>query len=456
MLVHIPDNRPSRSFDPHLDCIMNSSNKNIVSTKASETPGLNLYLLFVASWFMHIPARLEFLGTIRFDLLLVCMLMGLVLTRGSYGGAPTQAGKVLQALIVYAIMTIPFVYWPGSVIKSGFPNFIKAVVFFYFTIAFVRTEADLKKFLFVFVSFQALRILEPLYLHTTEGYWGSAAHMGGSEFLARLSGAPSDVINPNGLAFVVCTVLPFLYFMAGISLKFRLAAMLLVPLCLYALFLTGSRSGIIGLLVLILGIAAKAKSRVSSVAITIVALVIVGVGFTFLDADLQDRYLSIVGEGEKNVATADERMEGMEYQYLVFLHRPIVGHGLGTSAEANRHFTTSGPYADLALPAHNLFLEIGQELGVFGLFIFLLFIKAIFSGFAQSRKVCRDSDSRGFLARLIDAMQVWLAMNVVFSFASYGLSSYEWYLFGGLSVVVQRLSKLDPVGDPQMKKSGSR
>jgi hypothetical protein len=38
-------------------------------------------------------------------------------------------------------------------------------------------------------------------------------------------------------------------------------------------------------------------------------------------------------------------------------------------------------------------------------------------------------------------MEVWLAMNVVFSLVSYGLSSYEWYLFGGLSVVLRRLTE---------------
>jgi hypothetical protein len=36
-------------------------------------------------------------------------------------------------------------------------------------------------------------------------------------------------------------------------------------------------------------------------------------------------------------------------------------------------------------------------------------------------------------------MQVWLVMNLVESFASYGLSSYEWYLFAGLSIVMQRI-----------------
>jgi O-antigen ligase len=426
------------------------------SGAGATTPGLNLYLLFVISWFLHLPARLEFLGTIRFDLLLMCLLAGLALLRRASGGPPSAADKVLRVLIIYAIVTIPFVYWPGSVLKLGLPNFVKAIVFFYFTVSFVRTEADLKKFLLVFLSCQIFRILEPLYLNLTQDYWGARASMQNWEFLTRLSGAPSDVINPNGLAFVVCTVLPFLYFMAGLSLKYRLTALILLPPCLYALALTGSRSGIIGLLVVMAGIVLKAKSRASFVSATVAALAVLGMGFASLDPDLQDRYLSIFGKGEKNVATADERWEGIEAQFVVVMNKPVLGYGLGTSAEANSNFTTTGPYAGRALLAHNLYLEIALELGVLGLIIFLFFIKAIFSGFAQSRKAVRGHrDAGGFLPRLIDAMEVWLAMNVVFSFASYGLSSYEWYLFGGLSVVLRRLTEPKTAGEQAKVKEGA-
>ncbi len=45
-------------------------------------------------------------------------------------------------------------------------------------------------------------------------------------------------------------------------------------------------------------------------------------------------------------------------------------------------------------------------------------------------------------------------MNVVFSFASYGLSSYEWYLFGGLSVVLQRLAEFKAAGEQEKATEG--
>ena len=61
--------------------------------------------------------------------------------------------------------------------------------------------------------------------------------------------------------------------------------------------------------------------------------------------------------------------------------------------------------------------------------------------FRDARRALRRSpEPDPYLVRLVDAMQTWLLMNTLFSFASYGLSSYEWYLFAGLSVVVRRMA----------------
>jgi len=153
---------------------------------------------------------------------------------------------------------------------------------------------------------------------------------------------------------------------------------------------------------------------------------------------MQDRYLSILGKGEKNQATAQERIEGMRAQYTVVLHRPIFGHGLGTSAEANYHFSADGPYGGRAMPAHNVFIEVAQELGLIGLGIFLAFLVSVVLEFARLNLRTAALDQRSFHARLLDGMQVWVAMSLVFSFASYGLSNYDWYLFAGLAVVLHR------------------
>jgi hypothetical protein len=149
---------------------------------------------------------------------------------------------------------------------------------------------------------------------------------------------------------------------------------------------------------------------------------------------MQDRYLSIIGKGKKNEATAEGRLTGVQENFVVALRRPLFGHGLGTSLEANANFGSDDK------PAHNLYAETAQELGFIGLVIFIRFLKSIFTGFAKCKHAYHGQDASAFLQRLVDTLQVFLIMNFIFSFASYGLSSYEWYLLGGFSVVMQRLS----------------
>jgi len=392
--------------------------------------GFNLYLLFVASWFLHLGERIALLGQIRIDLILVAVLAALAVTHRKTG-ITTDTDKWLRVLIVYALATIPFVEWPGSVLRSGIEALIKGVAFYYFTVAFVDSETRLKRFLALFVACQLIRVMEPLYLHVTEGYWGSAASEANWEYLNRLSGAPSDIVNPNGLAFIICTVMPFLWFAAGLSRIYRLTLLLFAPLCIYALMLTGSRSGFLGLIIVAVGIIAKSKRRL---ALAAGAIVVAAAGFQFLGGDLQDRYLSIVGSGEKNAATAEGRLSGIISGFEVALRRPFFGHGLGTSREANANFNS------IDQPAHNLYAEAAMELGFIGMAIFILLIVSIFSAFRECKRACANWPEDSFVHRTVDAMQVWLLLNIVFSFASYGVTSYEWYLLGGLAVALRRIT----------------
>ena len=112
----------------------------------------------------------------------------------------------------------------------------------------------------------------------------------------------------------------------------------------------------------------------------------------------------------------------------------MFGHGLGTSLEANANF------GEVDQPAHNLYAEAAIELGFIGMIIFIFFVKSIYSSFHECKRAYASQQRRGFLTRIVDAMRVWLVLNIVFSFASYGVTSYEWYLLGGLAVVLQRLA----------------
>ena len=393
-----------------------------------------LYVVFIASWFLHLPARFEFLQPLRIDLMLVCVIAVYCWKTERTEPLPPNDQRTRALVIgiaVYALLSTPLVEWPGSVVKNGLPQFVKAAVFYYFTATLVGSTRRLKILLVVFVACETFRVLEPVYLHLTEGYWGSRASMSNWESMDRLSGSPFDTVNPNGLAGIVLTVVPFLHYLTLRSKWGRFVYILTLPPLLYALALTGSRSGMIGLASILLLVWVKSRHKILLAATIAIA---VASAIPYLTDDLADRYLSIFSSQTRNAQTASDRSHFMEADLQVALRRPIFGHGLGTSPEAN------GAFQGDERPAHNLYIEVGQELGLVGLLIFLAFMVSLCRGLFDAARVIRQSEGAPpIVASLMAAVQVWTGMNLIFSFASYGLCSYEWYFAAGLIEVARRL-----------------
>jgi putative inorganic carbon (hco3(-)) transporter len=396
--------------------------------------GFKIYLLFTMSWFLHLTQRIAFLGAMRFDLLLALLLIIIAFLNRPVTGKSehTEIDRILSILMIYVFLTIPLAEWPGTVIKSGFPEFIKAVVFYYFTVSFITSERKLKIYLIVYLACQTFRVLEPLYLHITEGYWGSQASLNSWEFMMRLSGSPHDVMNPNGLASVIVSIIPFLYFYSASSWVNKLILILLLPALLYAFVLTGSRSGFIVLGIVVASIIYRSKRKA-----VLIPLVVISTAFIFLNmsADLQDRYLSIFSSNTKNASTAQQRVTGIEDNFQLFLHKPIFGFGLGTSEEANYNYGTS------VQPPHNLYMDVGVQLGLIGMIIFILFMKSIVTIFISSYNlIIHNIQESSFLLNTAKAVQIIIIVEIVFSFASYGLLIPSWYLLAGLTIVLVRLA----------------
>ena len=401
-----------------------------------------LYLLLIVMTLLNIPSRLPVVGMIRPTLVLVGLITLLILrTRsGQERKDHSSSTRQLNALIIYIVISVPFVAWPGSVVKAGLEVFIKAVDFFYFTVQLVDSLPRLRVFVTTVFGCQVLRVLEPLVLNLTTGYWGSYADMGDGYVLQRLAGAPNDIINPNGLAFVILTAVPFLYYLIGglrrVIMKLAVAGLLAAML--YALVLTGSRSGMVGLLVIVAVIIFRSERRATILTVAaIAAVLLIGV----MTPDMRDRYLSLTDGDTRNAATMQGRLQHMLDEVEVASRRPFVGHGLGTSQEALAN--EAGRYQ----PSHNLYLEVMIELGMIGLVIYLLFLASIFGNLREVRAAIvshgkhRDQDGQNwrFYERCTGATLVLTLMCLVFSIASYGLSEFYWYLIAGLSVALRNL-----------------
>jgi len=410
----------------------------------------NLLCAFIASYFLRVTARSDLLGALHLDLLLAAATAGALffkkrrpdpigVARGPHRAKPPMepVAKRLVILAAYVFLTLPFVEWPGSVLGHGLQLWGKSICFFFFVIGTVDSLDKLKRLMAVYVFCQVFRVLEPVYMHLVDGYWGSVTSISGWEYMDRLSGSPYDTINPNGLGFVIATTLPMLHYLIPTRTKLLGALYVtVVVLMLYALVLSASRSGFLATALLGLITIWRSKNRAALLTLAVVGCV---VGVSLMNDLQRDRYLSIVSSNARSSATAEGRVSGVIEDLEIAMRRPLFGHGLGTSKEANAHFRNEDR------PSHDLFTEVAQELGFIGLGIFLSIIWGVIQSCIAARAAVAvggaGSEQRLFLSKVAESLLVLVGVDLFFSIASYGMSEPYWYFIGGLAVVTSRLSR---------------
>lgn len=404
-----------------------------------------LLTAFIVCYFTRLTARVPVLGEMRLDLLLGVAAFASTFMQSAEDKlclkVPTS--RRLLIFLVYIVVSLPFVTWPGSVIHLNLTIWIKAAFFFLLVVGAVRSEGQLKWIMFIFLGCQAFRIMEPLYLHITEGYWGDIAysHVGGTiSGLNRLSGAPHDIVNPNQLAWVIVNTIPFLFYLLWNGRKSeKLIFLAAIPPFVYALTLTGSRSGMVSLAVVIIAIVliSERKGRNLMIAMAIVLPVAIYM-FSHVDSDLQTRYISLVDSSVVGGDTKQGRIDALIRQLGSISNNPLFGNGLGTSGETNKNVLGERPQV-----THNMYIEILQEAGIIGFALFMTYIVTMVKALAQARHTLKKSgcDDFDWLLRLISATLVWIIMDLVYSISCFGISSWEWYFFGGISTVCLVLVK---------------
>jgi O-antigen ligase len=257
----------------------------------------------------------------------------------------------------------------------------------------------------------------------------------------RLSGSPYDIINPNGLGFVVIMTLPMLHFLIKPNTIVRRIIWAAVALAMcYALVLSASRSSFLALVFLCLLVIWRSKHRAAWLVVGVMSATLAVALMTNLQ---KERYVSIFSHSAPGGATAEHRITGVIGDFKVSLRRPLFGHGIGTSQEANAHFR------DAYMPSHDLYTETAEELGYVGLVLVLAliwsFLRACWTAQQVTSATPTTDERLRFLHDVAGSLVVVVAVDLFFSFAAYGLNEPYWYFIGGLSVVTARLAtRLSP------------
>ena len=261
----------------------------------------------------------------------------------------------------------------------------------------------------------------------------SDSFSGGDEWTKRAAGLRAD---PNNTAMLLVVAVPITWYF-GLEATKRVYQVLLfgcIPLIMWGMALTGSRGGLLALLLTLILIIMNKPTVKKSVAAILTLAVIVGTA----PGVLLNRSDALVDEGEmKQDGSMRQRADLLVTGLKVIAREPILGVGPGNIGQAIVAYKFRGS-PEASLPeyifgksftvAHNMFVEFFGELGIVGGILFLRILYFSLHNYWRSNKLERK---RGNTFSLAYALLVGMA-GFLFAglFLSQGKESVLWFLLG--------------------------
>ena len=399
----------------------------------------------------YIPFRAH-LPLIMTLVLLLCT----VFTNGIPRAFNSKAAMLLSALAGWFIVSIPFSFWRyGSLmLLTNYYSF--AFLSFVGVTALIVTLQQLRKLTWLIAAGAWVLALLAL-------FYGSES-LGRSGISAEVSGS---LTNPNDVALYLIFGLPFSVLVVldpARSRLMRLLALAASMVTVYATLRTGSRMGLLGLLVLAVSLLLRGSMK----------LAVFGAGFllavlALVSAVLPEgamvRYramlhsdVEVFAEAQKNEdpnAAADQLEKARDSAasrkalilsgILLTLRHPLFGVGPGQFGNA---MAQDGNRPLAWVQPHNTYTQLSSELGIPG---FVLFVWVVIHSMRASYRIYRTNKGRRDL--------VWVSrlgyclFTCFVAFAVMGMFAHQAYSFMvpllcGLTVVLERVGGYESARSP--------
>ncbi|HMK43913.1 MAG TPA: O-antigen ligase family protein [Dissulfurispiraceae bacterium] len=320
----------------------------------------------------------------------------------------------LSWLLVFAVLSLPFSVWRGASVDF-LADFLKNLLFIMLMLYSVRSESDVRKVAWALIlSAFMLTIgsfIEPQFVEDGRVY----------------------VINgfdPNEFALFLLMVLSLaLFVMEGEKGWRKLLLIGIILLGMVAIFRTGSRGGLIALL----GVAAILMSRKGlkyAIAVSPAVMLLAVILLMNVDEARWERFATILSpEQDYNTTDSTGRIEVWKNGIELFFANPLFGVGMGVFPVAEGiHHGREGKWS----AAHNAGIQVGAELGVGGLIMFLLLLSSSISA------VRRNGNGPPWLRRGVEFGLYVYCIGAFFLSWAYALTLY---FFVALSVICARLGR---------------
>jgi putative inorganic carbon (hco3(-)) transporter len=352
---------------------------------------------------------------------------------------------LILALLAVGALSVIWSFWPGGSWDVLTNEFGKSVIVFLLLSEVIDTPRRLRILLGSMLLW-GLLIADTMIRDYLAGNFMSFSRVFG--FDSPLAANPNDA----ALLLDILSALGFGLFLAARNLVARGVLAVATMILVSAVMLTLSRGGFLGLVAMVGAIALHQRKRR-----TWMVALLVGVGCAWLvlaPAGYSARVTSIFDISEDETGSAQLRWESTLVSLHMMLGRPW-GVGLGQNMLGLRALGAEMAWT-LEFPAllerrgwtqvHNVFLQIGTELGFLGFAIFVVLVVTLMRNLRRSLRELGSVAGTEELRSLGVGVEVAIVVFLVGGlFAPVAYHFYFYYL-AGLAVAVQRMARARTAG----------
>lgn len=410
-----------------------------------------LFLVYIASWFMQLSARVPLLEQIRFDFILAIVLFAGIFISPKKNRLRSGLSPYVTFYLIVVSIHVLFSYDIGNSIGIFVNDVLKLAAIGLFITHYIDDVRDIK----LFVTALLLGIFKVLSESTIGALDGSMIWY--NQGIGRLHGSVRMWGSPNSLASLSVTSLTFpIFLFAQVRQKLTKAFLVIFAIsALVCLVFAGSRSGYVGFAILISTIVLLVTKH-KFVTFGIISVAIIASASFFLPQDYKDR-ISTMFTGEEIAGDSmGARMLIIDDAVEIFLENPL-GVGVGNFP------LVRGDRFGRRQDTHNLYLQALTNIGIHGLIAFLLMIGMTFRLLLRTRNIL-NSEIQSWMIKvgakgagvhahqpLPDLRFLLACCNILITYLTvclalgmFGHKLYEvhwWFVLGAATVVFRNAEK---------------
>ena len=325
---------------------------------------------------------------------------------------------VVCAFGAVILLTAPFSIWIGGSIAVFTDLYVKVILVYLLAVNVIDSPDRLERLSWVLIL--------------SVGYIGFRAvldYARGVNLIAngtRVMGSVGGIMeNPNDLALNMVAFLPLAVVTAmrpGAAFR-RLVAAGCALSMLGAVVASGSRGGFLGLIAMVVVLAAFAIRQRPGLVIT--GALVVLCALPVLPASYWRRIESITDPSKDDFETRESRKTLFSESYEAFVENPLTGVGAGEFKDWNPQ-----KRVEAWRETHNVWLQVASELGIFGFAVFAVLVSQAFFAVYRTRRMLRKMPNAKWRMPL-DAHSAAMAASLTgwFVCAFFASVAYNWTFY---------------------------